>query len=94
LLPHPINGRDKVVRLLTAVSDAVREFGLHREQIQVDGQPGALFKDQNGQLLNVIGLDILDGAVQAVRAVVNPDKLRHLAPLIEPDHPLRAGRVR
>ena len=93
-LPRPINGRDKVLRLLTAVSDAVREFDLHLEQVQVNGQPGALLKDQNGQLLNVIGLDILDGVVQTVRAVVNPDKLRHLAPLIGPDHPLRRGSVR
>jgi RNA polymerase sigma-70 factor, ECF subfamily len=90
-LPRPINGRDKVLRLLTAVSHAAREFDLHFEQVPVNGQPGALFLDADRRLLNVLALDILDGTIQAVRAVVNPDKLHHLGPLITADHPLRGG---
>jgi len=91
-LPRPINGRDKVLRLLTAVSHAAREFDLHFEQVPVNGQPGALFLDADRRLLNVLALDILDGTIQAVRAVVNPDKLHHLGQLITADHPLRGGR--
>ncbi len=34
-----------------------------------------------GRLINVIGLDIADGAVRAVRSVINPDKLAHVGPL-------------
>ena len=33
------------------------------------------------RLINVISLDIADGAVQTVRSVINPDKLAHLGPL-------------
>ena len=33
------------------------------------------------RLVNVIALDLVDGRVQAVRSVVNPDKLAHLGPL-------------
>jgi RNA polymerase sigma-70 factor, ECF subfamily len=30
--------------------------------------------------MGVISLDIVDGLVQTVRGVLNPDKLRHLGP--------------
>ncbi|HEY2173570.1 MAG TPA: RNA polymerase sigma-70 factor [Mycobacteriales bacterium] len=91
-LPRPVNGRDKVLRLLAALSRAAAEYDLHFEPVPVNGQPGALFLDADGRLLNVLALDILDGTVQAVRSVINPDKLRHLGPLITADHPLRGGR--
>jgi RNA polymerase sigma-70 factor, ECF subfamily len=44
----------------------------------VNGQPGALFRDPEGRIFGVLTLDIADGLVQAVRSIVNPDKLRHL----------------
>jgi RNA polymerase sigma-70 factor (ECF subfamily) len=44
----------------------------------VNGQPGAVTYGLDGRVANVFALDIADGAVQAVRCVVNPDKLRHL----------------
>jgi RNA polymerase sigma-70 factor, ECF subfamily len=91
-LPRPVNGRDKVLRLLAAISEAVRDFELHFERVLVNGQPGALFVDADDRLLTVLVLDVIDGTVQAVRSIVNPDKLHHLAPLISDDHPLRRGR--
>jgi RNA polymerase sigma-70 factor (ECF subfamily) len=91
-LPRPVNGRDKVLRLLEALSRTAAEYDLHFEPVPVNGQPGALFLDADGRLLNVLALDILDGSVQAVRSVINPDKLQHLGPLISADHPLRGGR--
>ena len=32
-------------------------------------------------MVNVFELDIAEGTVQAIRSVVNPDKLRHLGPV-------------
>ena len=32
-------------------------------------------------VVNVLVLDIADGLVQAIRSVVNPDKLHHLGPV-------------
>jgi RNA polymerase sigma-70 factor (ECF subfamily) len=90
-LPRPINGRDKVLRLLAALARAIGDFRLHIEQVPVNGQPGALLLDSDGRL-NVLALDILDGTVQAVRSIINPGKLHHLGPLIGSDHPLRGGR--
>ena len=47
----------------------------------VNGQPGAVTYDAEGRVISVFALDIADGAVQAIRAVVNPDKLGHLGPV-------------
>ena len=44
----------------------------------VNGQPGAITHDAEGRVINVFALDIADGKVQAIRSVINPDKLRHL----------------
>jgi RNA polymerase sigma-70 factor (ECF subfamily) len=91
-LPRPIDGRDKVLRLLASLAHAISDFDLHMEQVPVNGQPGALVLDSDGRLLNVLALDILDGTVQsAVHSIINPDKLHHVGPLVTADHPLRGG---
>ena len=50
---------------------------------EINGQPGALWYDESGRLTSVMTVDIADGAVQTIRSVVNPDKLRHLGPLAD-----------
>jgi RNA polymerase sigma-70 factor (ECF subfamily) len=42
-----------------------------------------MFLDPNGRLMWVMTVDIADGVVQAVRSVINPEKLRHLGPLAD-----------
>ena len=42
------------------------------------GTVASLFFNVEGRPLGVITLDIADDQVQAVRAISNPDKLRHL----------------
>ena len=37
-------------------------------------------------LIAVIALDVLDGQVQAIRTVANPEKLRHLGPVSQTWH--------
>jgi RNA polymerase sigma-70 factor, ECF subfamily len=79
--PRPIIGRDNVRRLITSLSQQIRDLGVTLRRADVNGQPGAMFYDASGLLTNVICLDITDGVVQAVRSVINPDKLHHLGPL-------------
>ncbi|WP_084614775.1 RNA polymerase sigma-70 factor [Nakamurella lactea] len=90
-LPLPVNGRARVLKLLASLARFAGEYGLRLRRAPVNGQPGALVVDADGRLLNVLTIDIVDGAVQTVRSVVNPDKLRHLGPLIGTEHPLRGG---
>ena len=42
------------------------------------GNPASSDSDAAGKLTEVLVLDIADGHIQAVRAIANPDKLRHL----------------
>jgi RNA polymerase sigma-70 factor, ECF subfamily len=75
--PRPIHGREKVARLLVGTRHL---FGANPSHAEVNGQPGVLLFDTAGHLTGVITLDILDDQIQTVRAVLNPDKLRHLDP--------------
>ena len=45
--------------------------------------PGAVIRDASGRVINVISLDVLDGRIQTVRSVINPDKLQHLGPVAD-----------
>jgi RNA polymerase sigma-70 factor, ECF subfamily len=81
--PRPILGRDRVSRLLAGLGDQIRELGIAVRRAEVNGQPGGMCLDRDGQLINVFALDIVDGEVRAVRSVINPDKLRHLGPLAD-----------
>lgn len=82
--PRPIVGRDKVARLLVGLARQIAGVaGAHLEPTQVNGQPGALLLDGEGQLVNVFSFEIADGAVQAIRSVIARDKLRHLGPLAD-----------
>jgi hypothetical protein len=75
---RPINGRKRVARALSAGMSVAASAGLHIRVAEVNGQPGGMAFDAQDRLVAVIGLDITDGEIQTIRAIVNPDKLRHL----------------
>jgi RNA polymerase sigma-70 factor (TIGR02957 family) len=78
-LARSLHGRARVARTLRAwMRQGVRIAGAQLRQVDVNGQPGALLLAGDGALLGVMALDIAEGQVQAVRSVVNPDKLQHL----------------
>ena len=78
-LPRPVYGRDKVARLFQKIREAGGRLGVvGMRAVEVNGQPGALFLDPGGRPVVVVSLDISEGVVQTIRAVSNPDKLRHL----------------
>jgi RNA polymerase sigma-70 factor, ECF subfamily len=71
--PKPIYGADKIGRLWAKLGTERGPYTLR--PIDVNGQPGVAGLAPDGTLLAVITLDVADDRVQAVRAVVNPDKL-------------------
>ncbi|HUA31435.1 MAG TPA: sigma-70 family RNA polymerase sigma factor [Streptosporangiaceae bacterium] len=77
----PLAGRQRVVRLLTGILRRGRFLGTSLRLAWVNGQPGAVVYDAEGRVITVVGLEIADGLIQAIRAVVNPDKLGHLGPV-------------
>jgi RNA polymerase sigma-70 factor (ECF subfamily) len=60
-------------------------FEVSREQRDqpVNDQPGALFFDPEGRVGGVMILDAVDGQIQNVSSINNPDKLRHLRPVAD-----------
>ncbi|MFJ6622056.1 sigma factor-like helix-turn-helix DNA-binding protein [Kitasatospora sp. NPDC091335] len=72
----------RVARLLVGGFRRIRRLGARLTPAWVNGRPGAVPYDAEQRVVNVIGLDIdADGAVRAVHAVSNPDKLAHLGPV-------------
>jgi RNA polymerase sigma-70 factor, ECF subfamily len=53
------------------------------EPHEVNGQPGAIFRDRDNNFLNTWALDVLDGRIQTIRTVINPDKLGHVGPVAD-----------
>ena len=74
----PLVGRDRVAKVLRVQLARTMKLGYSLTAAWVNRQPGVVIKDADGGLIAVIAFDVLDGQVQAIRAVANPDKLRHL----------------
>ncbi|GAA4286586.1 RNA polymerase sigma-70 factor [Georgenia daeguensis] len=78
-----IFGAEKVARVLTATLPWLFEIGGVMEPHALNGQPGAIFRYRDGKVVSTLTLDVLGGKVQAIRAVINPDKLGHLGPVAD-----------
>ncbi|WP_406331065.1 RNA polymerase sigma-70 factor [Streptomyces sp. NBC_00203] len=78
-----IFGAENVARLLAAIATPFVRIGGVVEPHEVNGQPGAVVRDRDGKVVNTLGLDILDGRIQAIRSVINPDKLGHVGPVAD-----------
>ncbi|MGW2820610.1 RNA polymerase sigma-70 factor [Streptomyces sp. NPDC001443] len=82
-LARAVGGADNVSRLLATVYPLMLRIDITFEQHEVNGQPGAVFRDRDGKVLHALVLDVLDGRIQTVRSVINPDKLGHLGPVAD-----------
>ncbi len=80
-ISRPIYGRDAVAAMLKTWLRQMRQLGIDAIPVSVNGQPGAKFLDPEERLVNVITIDVVDGSVQTVRSIINPDKLTHLGEL-------------
>jgi RNA polymerase sigma-70 factor (TIGR02957 family) len=83
-LPRPIYGRDRVGRLMAAFAREGREIIASIEPTEVNGQPGTLNFDAEGRLINVFVFEIAERQVQAIRSIINPEKLAHLGYPLSP----------
>lgn len=82
-LARAVVGAEKVARLLASVLPRMTRIGVTFEPHDVNGQPGAIFRDRDGKVLHTMVLDVLDGQIQTVRSVINPDKLGHMGPVAD-----------
>jgi RNA polymerase sigma-70 factor, ECF subfamily len=82
-LARAITGADNTARVLASIFPRLVSVDVTVQPRQVNGQPGAIFRDRDGKVLYTMALDILDGQIQTIRSVQNPDKLRHLGPVAD-----------
>jgi len=78
-LGRTVQGRHRVAKTLI---NGTRAFGglpgVSFAAAEVNGGPGLVYRDAEGRVLGVMALDVVDGRIASVDAVVNPDKLGHL----------------
>ncbi len=71
----PILGGAKVARLWAAFGQRPEAAEVELVAVDVNGQPGVAALGPDGALVVVISVDVADGRIQRVWAVLNPDKL-------------------
>jgi RNA polymerase sigma-70 factor, ECF subfamily len=77
-MPAPLVGAERVAKALIGWGRQAVDHGLVHRPALVNGEPGLVFYDQNGNTVWVSALEIADGVVVAVRSILNPDKLEHV----------------
>jgi len=82
-LARSIIGAEKVARVLASTFPWLVRIGVTVEPREVNGQPGAIFRDRDNKVLLTMTLDVLDGQIQTIRSVSNPDKLGHVGPVAD-----------
>jgi RNA polymerase sigma-70 factor (ECF subfamily) len=80
-LARPLFGAARVAGALRNWAKHAARAGVWFEFTEVNGSPGAIYRDAEGRVLGALSLEIADGSVQSLRSVVNPDKLGHLGPV-------------
>jgi hypothetical protein len=76
-LVTPMNTPSMTTTLRTALGWA------SMEPRELNRQPGVIIRDHDGKVVGTMTLDVLDGQIQTIRSVANPDKLRHLGPVAD-----------
>ena len=82
-LARSIVGAEKVARVLASTFPWLIRIDVTLEPREVNGQPGAIYRDRDNKVLFTLALDVLDGRIQTIRSVQNPDKLGHVGPVAD-----------
>lgn len=75
---RPVNGRERVARVLSIGLAKLVDMGVRLELTEFNGQPGGVAIGPDDRLVGAMALDVVDGRIQAIHSIANPDKLRHL----------------
>ena len=76
-------GADNVARVFASNFPLLDRIDARMEPHEVNGQPGAILRDRDGNVVGTMSLDVLGGRIQTIRAVANPEKLGHLGPVVD-----------
>jgi RNA polymerase sigma-70 factor, ECF subfamily len=77
--PDPLFGAELVARFLISVARMRRAMGeFEHRLVRVNGETGRMLRVPGDRAFEVLTLEVVDGRIQTVRIVRNPDKLAHL----------------
>ena len=76
---EPLVGALRVAKALIGWRLMAIERSVTYRAATVNGEPGFVFYWPDGSVAGAQGLEIADGVVVAIRAILNPDKLAHLS---------------
>jgi Phage integrase family len=82
-LARSVIGADNVARVLASIFPMLVRIDARVEPREVNGEPGAILRDREGNVAGTLTLDVFGGRIQTIRSVVNPDKLGHLGPVAD-----------
>jgi RNA polymerase sigma-70 factor, ECF subfamily len=83
VLPKSVIGADNVARVLASIFPVLARIEASMEQRELNGQPGAIIRDRDGNVVGTMTLDVIGGQIQTIRSVANPDKLGHVGPVAD-----------
>jgi RNA polymerase sigma-70 factor (ECF subfamily) len=92
-LARSLRGRSRVAHTLSTWLRLLAQFPqVSMRPVEINGEPGAIYVDDQDRVLGVWALEIADGEIVEVRSIVNPDKLAHLGPVGDAVAILRSNR--
>jgi len=75
----PILGRARLARVFAKLERKSRPLGPFSDQhVHIGGQPAHVRCWPDGAILYVRSIDVVDGLIQTIRVVLNPEKLDHV----------------
>jgi RNA polymerase sigma-70 factor (ECF subfamily) len=77
-LARALHGRARVARTVSAWGRHGARLGISLHPAEVNGQPGAVMRGAQGEVIGVMTVEVAGGEVVGVRSVVNPEKLGHV----------------
>ena len=75
----PLFGAARIARLVAKVARKQQRHGPFEVRlVRVNGQPGRIMRRADGSIWDILTIDVVDGRIQTVRVIRNPDKLAHV----------------
>jgi RNA polymerase sigma-70 factor (ECF subfamily) len=75
----PLSGAGLIARFMAGVAQMRRAMGEFEPRlVRVNGQTGRLLRIPGDRVFEILTVEVVEGRIQTVRIVRNPDKLAHL----------------
>jgi RNA polymerase sigma-70 factor (ECF subfamily) len=75
----PLFGAARIARVVAKLANKQERWGpLELELVKINGQPGRILRRPGGEIWDILSIDVVDGRIQTVRIIRNPEKLGHL----------------